>query len=76
MESARESGADASNGNQGENAYDVKPAETGQLQYIIKLVMMSGTQREEAWVCLKQLIGITDEQEQGIRGALERMRNG
>ena len=55
--------------------YDVKPAETGQLQYISQLVMMSGTKREEAWVCLKKLIGITDEQEQRIRGALERMRN-
>ena len=42
--------------------YDVKPAETGHLQYISKLVMMSGTKREEAWVCLKKLIGITDEQ--------------
>ena len=75
MESARGSGADASDGNQGESVYDVKPAETGQLQYISQLVMMSGTKREEAWVCLKKLIGITDEQEQRIRGALERMRN-
>ena len=75
MEPSRESGAGASDGNEGELTFDVKSAESGQLRYICKLVMMSGTSREEAWVCLKKLIGITDEQEQRIRGALERMRN-
>ena len=44
-----------------------------QLSAVTNLVMMSGSQKDEAFVCLRKIVQISEEQEEAIKLSIKRV---